>query len=72
MKTKALGTNEKEEIDFGEGSLQCEKLRDPAYSSMWKFQRSGLIFHEEWVVYLDKEIITHSSTTPNLVGFDLW
>jgi hypothetical protein len=44
MKTKALGTNEKEEIDLGKAVCSVKH----------------------------KEIITHSSTTPNLVGFDLW
>jgi hypothetical protein len=73
MKTIGLKTNEKEGIDFEKGCLQYEKLRDFASSScMWKFQRRGLIFHEEWIASLHKEIINHSSTTSNLEGFDLW
>ena len=61
----------RKEIDFDEGRLQYEKLRDLTSSSVWKLQKCGLIFHEEWIASLHKGMINQSSTTSNLAGFDL-
>jgi hypothetical protein len=47
---------------FGECSLKSEKLGDFTSSSSWKCYRCDLIFHEEWVASLHKEISNHSSS----------
>jgi hypothetical protein len=60
LKAVGLKTNEKEEIDLRGRCLECEKLRDLSSSSTWKCYRCGLIFHEEWVASLHREISNHS------------
>ena len=64
-KIKAEGlkaTEKKNEIEFGELVKEVNReLGGLTSSSTWKCYRCSLIFHEEWLASLHKEISNHLS-----------